>query len=114
MQKTFLKKIIKILGPCEIEERGRWMPISNDYMRGLNPNKGSFINWDRKDEKTIKKYDAYLNNFLTKEEKAELLKLEGQYLYKYRQYFNPRTGKLKPEILAKYKLKDFSSKFDWK
>ena len=32
MQKTFLKKIIKILGPCEIEERGRWMPISNDYV----------------------------------------------------------------------------------
>jgi hypothetical protein len=32
MQKTFLKKIIKILGPCEIEERGRWMPISNDYI----------------------------------------------------------------------------------
>ena len=32
MQKTFLKKIIKILGPCEIEERGRWMPISKDYI----------------------------------------------------------------------------------
>ena len=32
MQKTFLKQIIKILGPCDIYERGRWMPISEDYI----------------------------------------------------------------------------------
>jgi hypothetical protein len=32
MQKTFLKKIIKILGPCDIYEKGQWMPISEDYI----------------------------------------------------------------------------------
>ena len=32
MQKTFLKQIIKILGPCDIYERGRWMPLSTDYI----------------------------------------------------------------------------------
>ena len=32
MQKTFLKKIIKILGPCDIYEKGKWMPISEDYI----------------------------------------------------------------------------------
>ena len=32
MQKTFLKQIIKILGPCDIYEKGQWMPISEDYI----------------------------------------------------------------------------------
>ena len=32
MQKKLLKKVIKILGPCDIYERGKWMPISNDYI----------------------------------------------------------------------------------
>ena len=32
MQKTFLKKIIKILGPCDIYEKGKWMPLSEDYI----------------------------------------------------------------------------------
>ena len=32
MQKTFLKQVIKILGPCDIYERGRWMPLSTDYI----------------------------------------------------------------------------------
>ena len=32
MQKTFLKQVIKILGPCEIEERGKWVPLSEDYI----------------------------------------------------------------------------------
>ena len=32
MQKTFLKQVIKILGPCDIYERGRWMPLSEDYI----------------------------------------------------------------------------------
>ena len=32
MQKTFLKKVIKILGPCDIYERGKWMPLSEDYI----------------------------------------------------------------------------------
>jgi len=32
MQKTFLKQIIKILGPCDIYEKGKWMPISKDYI----------------------------------------------------------------------------------
>ena len=32
MQKTFLKQIIKILGPCDIYEKGKWMPISEDYI----------------------------------------------------------------------------------
>ena len=32
MQKTFLKQVIKILGPCDINERGKWMPISQDYI----------------------------------------------------------------------------------
>ena len=32
MQKKLLKQVIKILGPCDIYERGKWMPISNDYI----------------------------------------------------------------------------------
>ena len=32
MQKKFLKKLVKILGPCEIEERGRWVPLNKDYI----------------------------------------------------------------------------------
>ena len=32
MQKTFLNKIIKILGPCDIYEKGKWMPLSEDYI----------------------------------------------------------------------------------
>ena len=32
MQKTFLKQVIKILGPCDIYERGKWMPLSEDYI----------------------------------------------------------------------------------
>ena len=32
MQKTFLNKIIKILGPCDIYEKGEWMPLSEDYI----------------------------------------------------------------------------------
>ena len=32
MQKTFLKKVIKILGPCDIYERGKWMPLNEDYI----------------------------------------------------------------------------------
>ena len=32
MQKKFLKKIIKVFGPCEIEERGRWVPLNKDYI----------------------------------------------------------------------------------
>ena len=32
MQKTFLKQIIKILGPCDIYKKGKWMPISEDYI----------------------------------------------------------------------------------
>ena len=32
MQKKFLKKLIKVFGPCEIEERGRWVPLSTDYI----------------------------------------------------------------------------------
>ena len=32
MQKTFLRQVIKILGPCDIYERGKWMPISEDYI----------------------------------------------------------------------------------
>ena len=32
MQKKFLKQIVKILGPCEIEERGKWVPLSEDYI----------------------------------------------------------------------------------
>ena len=32
MQKTFLKQVIKILGPCNIKERGRWVPLSKDYI----------------------------------------------------------------------------------
>jgi hypothetical protein len=32
MQKKFLKQVIKILGPCDIYERGKWMPISEDYI----------------------------------------------------------------------------------
>ena len=32
MQKTFLKQVIKILGPCDILERGKWMPLSEDYI----------------------------------------------------------------------------------
>ena len=32
MQKTFLRQVTKILGPCDIYERGKWMPISNDYI----------------------------------------------------------------------------------
>ena len=32
MQKKLLRQVIKILGPCDIYERGRWMPISEDYI----------------------------------------------------------------------------------
>ena len=32
MQKKFLKKLVKVFGPCEIEERGRWVPLSTDYI----------------------------------------------------------------------------------
>ena len=32
MQKKFLKKLIKVFGPCEIEERGRWVPLNTDYI----------------------------------------------------------------------------------
>ena len=32
MQKKFLKKLIKVFGPCEIEERGRWVPLNRDYI----------------------------------------------------------------------------------
>ena len=32
MQKTFLKQVIKILGPCNIEEMCKWMPLSEDYI----------------------------------------------------------------------------------
>ena len=32
MQKKLLKQVIKILGPCDIYERGRWMPLSTDYI----------------------------------------------------------------------------------
>ena len=32
MQKTFLRQVIKILGPCDIYERGKWMPLSTDYI----------------------------------------------------------------------------------
>ena len=32
MQKTFLRQVIKILGPCNIRERGRWVPLSEDYI----------------------------------------------------------------------------------
>ena len=32
MQKKLLKQVIKILGPCNIEERGRWVPLSEDYI----------------------------------------------------------------------------------
>ena len=32
MQKTFLKQVNKILGPCDIYKRGKWMPISEDYI----------------------------------------------------------------------------------
>ena len=32
MQKKFLKQVIKILGPCDIYERGKWMPLSTDYI----------------------------------------------------------------------------------
>ena len=32
MQKIFLRQIIKILGPCDIYEKGKWMPISEDYI----------------------------------------------------------------------------------
>jgi len=32
MQKKLLLQVIKILGPCNIEERGRWVPLSEDYI----------------------------------------------------------------------------------
>ena len=32
MQKTFLKQVTKILGPCDIYERGKWMPLNEDYI----------------------------------------------------------------------------------
>ena len=32
MQKKLLKKIVKVFGPCEIQERGRWVPLSTDYI----------------------------------------------------------------------------------
>ena len=86
----------------------------NKYMKKLNPNKGSFHNFDTKDESTLKKSLLYLNEFLTSDEKAELLSLEKEFFYKYRQYFNVETGKIKPELLAKYKIKPFASEFDWK
>ena len=32
MQKKLLRQVIKILGPCDIYEKGKWMPISEDYI----------------------------------------------------------------------------------
>ena len=32
MQKKLLRQAIKILGPCNIYERGRWVPLSTDYI----------------------------------------------------------------------------------
>ena len=32
MQMKLLLQVIKILGPCNIEERGRWVPLSEDYI----------------------------------------------------------------------------------
>ena len=32
MQKKLLTQVTKILGPCNIEERGKWVPISTDYI----------------------------------------------------------------------------------
>ena len=32
MQKKLLAQVTKIFGPCNIEERGKWVPISTDYI----------------------------------------------------------------------------------
>ena len=32
MQKKLLTQVTKIFGPCNIEERGKWVPISTDYI----------------------------------------------------------------------------------
>ena len=32
MQKKLLTQVTKIFGPCNIEERGEWVPISTDYI----------------------------------------------------------------------------------
>jgi len=86
----------------------------NRYVKQyLNPNKASFYKWEKKEEQTLKKSILYLDKFLTKEEKEELLKLEGVFFHKYRQYFG-NNDKIKPELLKQYNMKSLSSQFDWK
>ena len=75
-------------------------------MKGLNPNKGSY---DTKSKVGRVRHALFQEQYLTKEQKLELEKLETQYKYKMRKF-----EKNLPKYLKEFNISELGGRFDWK